>query len=227
MIGGTGFYSFLDDAREHDVDDAVRRPVGADRRRHRGRAVGGVPAPARPAPRVPAARDQLPRQPLGAALPRRPAGARAVRGRRAAPRRGAGRHRGARPARRPHPPADRVVRRDRRLSTCRSPIPTAPRLGAAVAAVAPGRHRRRHDGGDRGAAVLHPRRVAALRRPGLVPDQHDRQPRGAAGPRAAAVLHRDRAGHRHGRRRWSRGRASTRSRSSRCSAPTSSGSPGC
>ena len=33
VIGGTGFYSFLDDAEEHAVDDAVRRPVGAGRGR--------------------------------------------------------------------------------------------------------------------------------------------------------------------------------------------------
>ncbi len=48
--------------------DAVRRPVGPGRGRHRRRAPRGVLAPPRPRPRVPAAPHQLPRQPLGAAV---------------------------------------------------------------------------------------------------------------------------------------------------------------
>ena len=89
------------------------------------------------------------------------------------------------------------------------------------------RQDRRHDGGDRGAAVLDPRGVAALRRAGLVADQHDRAPRGRARPRDAAVLRRDRAGDRHGRRRRGRATASARRRSSRCSRRTSTGSGAC
>ena len=77
-------------------------PSAPGRGRHRrGPPVAFLPRHG-PAPRVPAARDQLPRQPLGAALARRPAGARALRGRRAARRGRARRRRGARPARRPH-----------------------------------------------------------------------------------------------------------------------------
>ena len=94
--------------------DAVRRTVGARRDRHRRRAERGVRAAARPAPRAPAARDQLPRQPLGAALARCPPGPRALRRRRAARHRRSGRPRGARPAGRPHVPPDRLLRRDRR-----------------------------------------------------------------------------------------------------------------
>ena len=52
-------------------------------------------------------------------------------------------------------------------------------------------------------------------------------PEAALAREHAAVLRRDRTGHRHGRRRRVRRRASARRRSSRCSAPTSSGSPAC
>ena len=47
VIGGSGFYSFLDDARAGDRRDAVRRPVGAGLGRRGGRPAGGVPAAAR------------------------------------------------------------------------------------------------------------------------------------------------------------------------------------
>ena len=126
VIGGTGFYSFLDDAEEHAVDHAVRRPVGTGRGRDGGRPAGGVPAAARQAPRVPAAPDQLPRQPLGAALARRAPGAGAVRGRRAARRGGAGRPRRAGPARRPHQRPRVRPTSSAAPCTCRSPTPTAP-----------------------------------------------------------------------------------------------------
>ena len=197
--------------------DAVRRPVGADRGRQGRGPPGGVPAPARGAPRVPAAPDQLPRQPLGAALARRPPGARAVRGRRAAADGRARRPGRPRPARRPHhgPGPDATSRPA--PCTCRSPTPTAPRLSARARRRRRRRAARRHDGRHRGAAVLHPRRVAALRRAGLDADQHDRAPRGGAGPRAAACA--------TPRSRWSPtwtpasrpARASARRRCSRCS----------
>ena len=117
---------------------------------------------------------------------RRPPGAGAVRGRRAAAERRARRPRGARPARRPDlRAAPAVVRRDRRgAPAVRRPVlrPAARRALGAEAGVT--------TGGtmvvDRGPAVLHPRRVAALRRAGLDADQHDRRPRGRAGPRDAA-----------------------------------------
>ena len=84
VIGGSGFYQFLDDAERVRVEHAVRR---AQRRRRgrRGRGPpGGVPRPARAGPPVPPAPGQLPGQPLGPARGGRPAGARAVRGRLAA-----------------------------------------------------------------------------------------------------------------------------------------------
>ena len=105
--------------------------------------------------------------------------------------------------------------------------PYCPTLSAAVA----GRRRRaarRHDGGHRGPAVLHARRVAALRRAGLDAGQHDRAtPRpsspascGCATPPIALVTDMD-AG--VGVRR----RASARRRCSRCSRRTSTASSGC
>ena len=39
-----------------------------------------------------------------------------------------------------------------------------------------------HPGRHRGAALLQPRRVAVVRRPGLDAGRHDRPPRGGAGP---------------------------------------------
>ena len=78
--------------------------------------------------------------------------------------------------------------------------PYCDRLSTAVAAAGPGRQAGWGDGGDRGAAVLHPRRVAVVRRAGLEPGQHDRPPRSRPRPRDADVLLRRRPGHRHGRR---------------------------
>ena len=136
VIGGTGFYSFLHGRRGAPGHHAVRRPVGTGRRRDGRRTPGGVPAAARRAPRVPAARDQLPRQPVGAALARRAAGAGAVRGRRTQRRRRARRPRGAGPAGRPHQRPGLVVRRGG-PSTCRSPTPIAPGSRAALVAADP------------------------------------------------------------------------------------------
>ena len=126
VIGGSGFYSFLDEPEQVTVATPYGEPsapvsVGevAGRR-------GGVPAAARAAPRVPAARDQLPRQPVGAAFARRPPGAGAVRGRRSARRGGAWRPRRAGPARRPHLGPDRRPTSSAARCTCPSPTPTAP-----------------------------------------------------------------------------------------------------
>ena len=70
------------------------------------------------------------------------------------------------------------------------PAVRRPLLPAALGAPSPPPTPTSRRGGtmvvDRGTAVLHPRRVAALRRPGLDADQHDRRPRGGARPRAAA-----------------------------------------
>ena len=59
--------------------------------------------------------------------------------------------------------------------------PYCPRLLTAVAAH-PEVSRRGHDGGDRGSAVLHARRVPCVRRERLVTGQHDRPARGGPGP---------------------------------------------
>ena len=59
--------------------------------------------------------------------------------------------------------------------------PYCPRVSRRVPAADP-HQGRRHDGRDRGSAVLDPRRVAQLRRRGLDADQHDRGPRGGARP---------------------------------------------
>ena len=143
VIGGSGFYSFLDDPEQHPVETPYGAPsapvsVGTVA----GRRVAFLPRHGR-APRVPAPPHQLPRQPLGAPLARRPPGPGAVCGRRPADPRslpatwssptswstapGAGPRATSRPA-----PA-----------TCRSPIPTAPGCPAAVAAAGPGREARR------------------------------------------------------------------------------------
>ena len=123
-----------------------------------------------------------------------------MRGRRAAARGRARRHRGAGPAGRPDLGPGPELRRDRRLPRAvRRPLlrpPVRRRRGRR-----PRREAGRGDGGDPGSAVLDPGGVRALRRPGLVAGQHDRSPRGGARPRDAPVLRRDRAGHRHGRRR--------------------------
>ena len=204
----------------------ARRPRRSRSATVAGRRVAFLPRHG-PHHELPAARDQLPRQPLGAALARRPPGAGAVRGRRPARRGRARRPRRARPARRPDLPPDPVVRRDAARCTCRSPTPTARASPRPSLAADPDVQSGRHDGRDRGAAVLHPRRVAALRRAGLDADQHDRRPRGGPRPRAADVLLRDRAGHRHGRRR--RVRRGGRPGGGLRAVPgrTSSGSPAC
>ena len=225
VIGGSGFYSFLEDAEERHVPTPYGDPSGPGRARHRRRSPGGVPAAARRRPRA-SRRTGSTTAPTLWAL--RSLGVRQVLAPCAVgvadPRRRARRRRGARPARRPHPRPGADLRRDRRLPPAvRRPLLRARRRRRAPRSP-PDVTPRRHDGRRRGAALLDPRRVAALRRAGLAPDQHDRPPRGGARPRDAAVLRRDRAGDRHGRRRRAGGGVSARRRSSRCSPPTSSGS---
>ncbi|GAA1520799.1 hypothetical protein GCM10009788_25840 [Nocardioides humi] len=72
VIGGTGFYSFIEDGLEHDVWTPFGQPsapitVGGDRR-----SSGGVPLAARRGAPVRSARDQLPGQPLWACAPWEP-----------------------------------------------------------------------------------------------------------------------------------------------------------
>ena len=142
---------------------AIRRPLGSGHGRVRRRAAGGLPAPARDRARVPAAPDQLPREPLGAAVPGRAPGA------------GACAVGGLRDESRPEtsscptssstaPPAGSSRTSRPARCTCPSPTPTArgcPPVAAADPSVKAGEH-----GRDRGPAVLHPRRVPALRRQG-------------------------------------------------------------
>ncbi len=68
VIGGSGFYSLLEDVTEAKVDTPVRAAVGQPVPGHRRGPQGRVPAASRPAPHDPAASDQLPRQRLGDAL---------------------------------------------------------------------------------------------------------------------------------------------------------------
>src|SRR4029453_999189 len=84
VFGGSGFYSFLDGVTEHAVttpygDPSDKVAIGEVE----GRAGAFLPPPRPPAP-VPAAQDQLPRQPVGHEGTRREPRGRPVRGRVAA-----------------------------------------------------------------------------------------------------------------------------------------------
>ena len=134
VIGGSGFYEFLADAERVAVSTPFGDPSDdAGHRRARG-PPRRVPRPARAGPPVPAAPGQLPRQPLGAALGRRPPGARAVRRGLAAAGAGAGHDRRPRPGRRPHlgPGAHRLRRGGPGRARRASPTPTAPHGRRAV-----------------------------------------------------------------------------------------------
>ena len=135
VIGGSGLYALLDDAERSRGRHAVRPAERPVHRRPTSVAGGGLPAPARPGPPLPAAPDPLPGQPVGAARARRAPGPRAVRGRRAAAGARAGHVRGARPAGRPHERAGADVLRRPARCTCPSPTRTArPGARAALAA---------------------------------------------------------------------------------------------
>ena len=69
VIGGSGFYSFLEGAEDVVVETPYGAPSGPVSLGEVARTPGRLPAPARAAPRAPAARDQLPRQRLGAPRP--------------------------------------------------------------------------------------------------------------------------------------------------------------
>ena len=202
VIGGTGFYSFLDDAERARRRDAVRRPVGAGRRRHGRRPPGRVPAAARPAPRAPAARDQLPRQRSGRCG--RSASARCSR---RAP--SAGCATTSRPATSSSPtssstaPTGRVSDATSRPAPCHLPFADP---YCAAAAATPSR-RPTPDVTAGGTMVV----IEGPRFSTRAESQHyaaqgwslinmTGHPEAVAGPGDAAVLRRDRAGHRHGRR---------------------------
>ena len=166
VIGGSGFYELLENAREVVIDTPFGAAVGLvlprrDRRRERR-----LPAASRARAPHPARRGQLPRQHLG----HEGAGGalRALRQRRRQPPRGAqaARRRRAGPALRPHQGAAEHVlrRRRRRAHGLRRPVlpvheqahrrgrPRGRRHGAR------GRHLRLH----RGSAVQHARREQRL-----------------------------------------------------------------
>ena len=182
VIGGSGFYAFLDDGEHGRGRDAVRpaeRP--ADRRRRSAaaasrssRGTGATTGSRRTGSTTAPTSGRCARS--ASARCSRPC---AVGSLQAEPRPGHARR--PRPARRPHlgPRPDVLRRRRRRWSTSRSPTPTARRAAAAVAGrTAPNAGstgRRRHPGRRQRAAVLHPRRVAVARRAGLVGGRHDRR----------------------------------------------------
>ncbi len=84
VFGGSGFYSFLERYRDRRGRDALRLARARPSRSVRSAAVGGVPAPARLEPRVPAAPHPLPGERVGDEGARRRPGARAERVRLAA-----------------------------------------------------------------------------------------------------------------------------------------------
>ena len=139
---------------------AVRPDLGPLRDRRRGRQAGGVHAPPRPHPQPAAARDPLPRQPVGDEGAGRAPRDRPVRLGQPVQGSAAGHVRGLRPVRRSHQrPRRHVLRRagdDARLGR----RPVLPRAAADPARDRPRagpRHpRRRHRGGDPGPALLDP-----------------------------------------------------------------------
>ena len=90
VIGGSGFYSLLDDADEVEVTTPYGPPSDVVTVGRIGSPHGGLRAPPRPRPPLPAPPHPLPRQPVGAALPRRPPGPRPERRRLPAPELGPG-----------------------------------------------------------------------------------------------------------------------------------------
>ena len=169
VIGGSGLLRVpLRPARGR----RSRRRTASRPRRSRSATLSGRPVAFLPRHgrdhEFPAAPDQLPGEPLGAALPRGTPDAGAVRGRE---------------------PADRA--RSGRAWSCPTSSSTGPRAGSRpTTTTAPARgvrrpvlpeparprccaaddddRRRGSDGRDRGSALLDPRRVPVVRRPGLV-----------------------------------------------------------
>ena len=141
VIGGSGFYAFLEDAEEHVVDDAVRRPVGTGRGRHGGRAAGWRScrgtgrSTSFPPHRINYRANLWALRSLGVRQVLRRA-----RWAGCAPTGGARRPRRAGPARRPHQRPGLVVRRASARCTCRSPTPTARGSPTRWSPPAPRRH---------------------------------------------------------------------------------------
>ena len=226
MIGGSGFYEFLQMLPPRWCGHPVSGRPASPSPSARWRPSGGFRAPARRGPpdpphRIPYRANLWALRSLGV----RP-DPRAVRGRLAcAPEYGPGR------LVIPDQLVDRTSGRSadvlRRLRpgrcTCRSPTRTAPSAGSRPRrppAQPMGAVGRRDAGGHRGSAVLHPGRVAVVRREGWTRGRHDRTPRGRARPRTGALLHDAGPGHRPRRGRRERARGSRRTRCSVSSAAT-------
>ena len=149
VIGGSGFYEFLDDPSEVDGRHAVRRvrrppiAVGDGRGRARSpscRGTAGGTSSRRIGSTTAPTSGRCARSAYAGCS--RPCAVGSLQ-----PELGPGRARRTRPARRPHdrPRPDLHGRRRRRTS--RSPTRTARRLRSALGAARDGRRRRRHDGG--------------------------------------------------------------------------------
>ena len=231
VIGGSGFYDFLDDRRAGGGRHAVRaaeRPVTLGTAG--GRAVAFLPRHGRdhrfPPHRIPyranlwALRSLGVRQVLAPVRGRRPAAAPRPRRRSSSPTSSStAPAAGCRPSTTPA------------RCTSPSPTPTAPTGARSPCGSAETRrlagHPPRDDGRRRGPALLDPGRVARLLRRRLGRRQHDRPPGGRARPRAGALLHGGRAGDRPRRRRRGRVGASACRRCSACSPTTSTGCAAC
>ena len=209
VIGGSGFYSFLQDPEQVEVATPYGDPSAPVSVGEVGGPSGRVPA--RGTGRhheYPPAPDQLPGQPVGAAVAGRPPGAGAVRGRRACATRWRRGTWWCPTSWSTGPPAVSGPSSSGARCTCRSPTPTAPacprpspapegvRRGGTMVVIDGPRFSTRaesRDYADRGWTL----------------DQHDRCTRGRSGARAADVPGHRGAGHRHGRRRRRPGEAVT------------------
>ena len=158
VIGGSGFYAFLEDTTTVEVETPFGAPSRADHDRDGRRPHGRVPPPPRHGPSVPPAPGPVPGEPVGAEGARGHAGVRTVR-RRIAPQGDPAAHvRDQRPGDRLHEvPLEHVLRRpaDHARLVRRPVLPHAPRDAGEDGRVAGDRApRRRHDGRDRGPEVL-------------------------------------------------------------------------
>ena len=209
MFGGSGFYEFLDDCTEIEIDHALRATRVTDQRRHGGRSARRLHRPPRPPPRVRRPPGAVPRQRVGDGVGRRPLRHRTLLGRIAAARPPPRRLRGRRSDRRPddgprrHVPRRRIRRRPARVGPARcttrpSPSRTPPTLRSILLDAArslDGVHgaRRRHDGGDQRPTVLHPRRERVVPPDGLARREHDGLSRSGARRRGEHPVRRGRA----------------------------------
>ena len=245
VLGGSGLYDIdgLVDARSVEVSTPFGPPSGPLRSGRIGEARLLFLPQARGRASPLAVGDQLPGECLRAQGGGGDAGAVGLGGRLAARGDAAGRPRAGRSVHRQDLPAGLHLLRRRRGRTrllrradlrgvqrrggggggrdgrARGPgrrAPRVPRAGGWQAA-APGRHLRLHGG----AAVLHPRRVAAAPELGRRSHRHDRGDRGEALPRGGALLRLAGAGHRLRLLARRGGGGHGRRRSSRCWRPTS------